>query len=60
MDKITLEFTLDGVNALLDALGGLPFSRVAPLIQEIHVQAIPQIQQREALDPKVVTDVTVD
>lgn len=41
--NITLNFTIDEVNALLTALGQLPYTQSAPLIQAIHNQAIPQI-----------------
>ena len=41
--NITLTFTIDETNALLTALGQLPYSQSAHLIQAIHNQAIPQI-----------------
>lgn len=41
--NITLTFTLDETNALLTALGQLPYTQSASLIQAIHSQAIPQI-----------------
>lgn len=40
---LTFKFTLDETNALLTALGQLPYSQSAHLIQAIHNQAIPQI-----------------
>lgn len=42
--EITLKLTLDNLNGLLTALGNLPFAQVAPIIQDIHQQAIPQVQ----------------
>jgi len=41
--NITLNFTLDETNALLTALGQLPYTQSFQLIQAIHAQAIPQI-----------------
>lgn len=42
--EITLKYTLDEVNALLTALGQLPFSTSASLISNIQLQATPQLQ----------------
>lgn len=54
--NITLTFTLDETNALLTALGQLPYTQSAPLIQAIHSQAIPQIPAANTEDvvPEVV------
>lgn len=46
--EITLKYTLDEVNALLTALGQLPFSTSAGLISNIQLQATPQVQEQEA------------
>ena len=40
--EITLKYTLDEVNALLTALGQLPFNTSAGLISNIQLQATPQ------------------
>jgi hypothetical protein len=53
MMNITLNFSLDEINALLTALGQLPYSQSAPLIQSIHAQAIPQIPVNNP-EPEVV------
>lgn len=39
---ITLTFSVDQVNALLQMLGGLPFAQVNGMIQEIVSQGQPQ------------------
>ena len=45
--------SLDSLNGLLSALGNLPFAQVAPIIQDLHQQAIPQIQAQQ---PKEETE----
>ena len=52
--NITLNFTIDEVNALLTALGQLPYVQAAPLIQAIHNQAIPQVPAANTEEPEVV------
>lgn len=54
--NITLTFTLDETNALLTALGQLPYTQSFQLIQAIHNQAIPQISaaNAEQVEPEVV------
>jgi hypothetical protein len=49
-----LTFTLDETNALLTALGQLPYTQAVQLIQSIHNQAIPQIQAANAESVEVV------
>lgn len=44
METINLEFTIDEVNAVLAALGQMPFAQVAPLVEKIRQQASPQVQ----------------
>ena len=41
--EITLTFPLSGVNRLLSLLGKLPFEQVNNAIQEIVLQAEPQV-----------------
>ena len=41
---IKLELDVAEVNGILQALGNLPFSQVAPLIQKIQLQAQPQVE----------------
>ena len=36
--EVTLNFTLDEVNTILEGLGHLPFMRVYRIIEKIHVQ----------------------
>ena len=49
--EITLKYTLDEVNALLTALGQLPFSTSAGLISNIQLQATPQVQAQQPPEP---------
>ena len=41
---IKLELDVAEVNGILQTLGNLPFSQVAPLIQKIQIQAKPQVE----------------
>ena len=43
MEDKKVELSLGLVNATLQYLGTRPYAEVAPLIQEIHAQAIPQV-----------------
>jgi len=49
--EITLKYTLDEVNALLTALGQLPFNTSAGLISNIQLQATPQLQAQQPTEP---------
>jgi hypothetical protein len=40
---ITLKLPLPAVNAIMAALGKMPFEQVADLVQAIREQAIPQL-----------------
>jgi len=42
--NITLNLHIDTVNAALTGLGELPYKAVAPHINEIQRQAIPQVE----------------
>ena len=42
---VKLELTVDEVNAVLNALGQLPYAQVANLIGNIRMQAIKQINK---------------
>jgi len=46
--KITLNLHIDTVNAALTGLGELPYKAVAPHINEIQRQAIPQVEAAQA------------
>ena len=50
--EITLKMSLDNLNSLLSALGNLPFAQVAPIIHDLHQQAIPQIQAQQPVEEK--------
>jgi hypothetical protein len=49
--EITLKYTLDEVNALLTALGQLPFNTSAGFISNIQLQATPQVQAQQPSEP---------
>lgn len=46
--NITLNLHIDTVNAALTGLGELPYKAVAPHINEIQRQAIPQVEAAQA------------
>jgi hypothetical protein len=54
--EVTLKFSLDNLNALLTALAKQPFAEVAGFINEIHVQAGPQIVAAQAAQAEEVKD----
>jgi len=41
--RITLQYNLEEINHLLTLLGALPFSQSAALINNIQMQAMPQL-----------------
>jgi hypothetical protein len=41
--RITLQYNLDEINHLLTLLGTVPFSQSAQLINNIQMQAMPQL-----------------
>ena len=43
--NVTLEFSVDNINALLNILAKEPYIQVAGIIGEIQRQALPQIDQ---------------
>ena len=45
---IKLELTLDEVNAVMGALGNMPYVQVVALVDKIKSQAVPQIPKPEA------------
>lgn len=45
--KITLQYNLEEINHLLTLLGALPFNQAAPMIDNIRVQAMPQLPVAE-------------
>jgi hypothetical protein len=42
--RITLQYNLDEINHLLTLLGTVPFSQSAQLINNIQMQAMPQLK----------------
>ena len=51
-NNIQLELTINEVNGILLALAKLPFETVAPLIDKIRVQALPQVPDEDRNDGK--------
>ena len=49
---IKLELSINEVNAVLLALAKLPFETVAPLIENIRNQSLPQVPEDERNDSK--------
>ena len=49
---INLELSVNEVNAVLLALAKLPFETVAPLIENIRNQSLPQVPEDERNDGK--------
>ena len=45
--RITLQYNLEEVNHLLTLLGALPFNQAAPMIDNIRLQAVPQLPVAE-------------
>jgi hypothetical protein len=46
--KLSFQFTVDETNAILSALGDLPFVKSAAIIQAIQIQAMPQMAEMNA------------
>ena len=51
MNDQKIELTLNLVNGVLQYLANRPYAEVAPLIQAIQEQAIPQMPMPEAAQP---------
>jgi hypothetical protein len=49
---IKLELSVNEVNAVLLALAKLPFETVAPLIENIRNQSLPQVPEDQRVDDK--------
>ena len=49
---IKLELTINEVNAILLSLAKLPYDTVAPLIETIREQSLPQVPEAERNDKK--------
>ena len=49
---IKLDLTINEVNAILLSLAKLPFETVAPLIDKIRSQSLPQVPEEERNDTK--------
>lgn len=46
---LKFEFSINEINAILNALGQQPYAQVAELINTIRVQAAPQMNQLESV-----------
>jgi hypothetical protein len=51
MNEIKLSLTIDEANAVLEALGNLPFARVYLLVAKIQEQAARQLEAEGARPP---------
>jgi hypothetical protein len=49
---IKLELSVNEVNAILLALAKLPYETVAPLIENIRNQSLPQVPEDQRVDDK--------
>ena len=49
---IKLDLSINEVNAILLALAKLPFETVAPLIEKIREQSLPQVPEDQRNDTK--------
>lgn len=45
MEKVKIEFTLDEINKLIEALGKQPFIEVYKLIEKLHVETKKQMEK---------------
>jgi hypothetical protein len=55
MNDQKIELTLNLVNGVLQYLASRPYGEVAPLIQAIQEQAIPQMPMPAAAQPEAAT-----
>lgn len=51
---ISLHFTVNEINAILDALSKFPYEQVKLLIENIHNQATPQLQPVDEAEKSVI------
>ena len=56
MNDQKIELTLNLVNGVLQYLANRPYAEVAPLIQAIQEQAIPQMPMPEAAQPAATAE----
>ena len=59
-ETITLTFTVDQVNAILNVLGNAPFVASANLINEIQTQGGPQVAELQAKCPPQVEEAAAE
>ncbi len=45
--EIKLSLTLEELNAVMQALGNMPYAQIAPLVEKVRTQAVPQVQAQE-------------
>lgn len=48
MSDITLTLTVDETNAVLQGLGNFPYTQIAPLVEKVRQQAVPQVERIQA------------
>ena len=53
---IKLDLTINEVNAILLSLAKLPYETVAPLVDKIRDQALPQVPEEDRNDPAAARD----
>lgn len=58
--KLTIELTLEQINAVLSALGDGPYRVVQPIITEIQTQATSQLQPAPSVEPVADETTTTD
>ena len=50
--KIKLDLFVEEVNLILQALGNMPYSQVKGMVEKLHAQATPQLEETEKKDVK--------
>jgi hypothetical protein len=45
--EIKLSLTLEELNAVMQALGNMPYAQIATLVEKVRAQAVPQVQAQE-------------
>ena len=45
--EIKLSLTLEELNAVMQALGNMPYAQIASLVEKVRAQAVPQVQAQE-------------
>jgi hypothetical protein len=45
--EIKLSLTLEELNAVMQALGNMPYAQIATLVEKVRAQVVPQVQAQE-------------